>query len=111
MAYDIRVNSDGEMLVLPLELPLYDGTTEDLGRQALVSLCSFLRHAAVADAYLNEGQADIDILEHGETSDSFDQHMASAASQLSSTMMALASLANLYNIDIMQEIWEMPWKV
>lgn len=106
MSYDILRNPDGEILVMPLELPMYDGTTEDLGRQAMVGLCSFLRHAAVVDYYTDEGHLDNDILQYGEVSESFEQHMEIAASQLSSTMMTLATLADKYGIDIMQEIME-----
>lgn len=106
MSYDILKNPDGEILVMPLELPMYDGTAEDLGRQAMVGLCSFLRHAAIVDYYTDEGSLDDDILQYGEVSESFEQHLTIAATQLASTMMTLASLADKYQIDIMQEVME-----
>lgn len=106
MSYDILKNPDGEILIYPLELPMYEGNTAELCQQASVSLISCLRHFAVADAYIEEGFAGEDLVQYGDTRDMLDQHMEQGATQLVSTMMALTSLAHAYGIDIMQEIYD-----
>lgn len=106
MSYDIRRNSEGEMLVLPLELPLYDGSVSDFGQQAEVSLASTLRHAAVCEwMYENLDLTDSEVLEL------YEQERSQMSAKLIHAMISLASIADNMGIDIMQEIWEMPWEV
>lgn len=106
MAYDIRKTEEGETIVLPLELPIYDGLNSELGRQAQVYLTSALRHIAVYD-WMEENL---------DTSDDYicetmGEEKAQAAAQLVNVFMSLAGIADNLGIDIMQEIWDMPWKV
>lgn len=106
MSYDIRKNDEGETLVIPLELPMFNSSTADLGRQAEVCLASFLRHAAVCDYIATN--LDVDdpaVLE------SYNDEYAQAASQITNLFMSLSGMADNLQIDIMQEIWEMPWQV
>lgn len=106
MSYEVRKNNEGETLVMPLELPLFDGWNGDLGKQASVSMNSFLRHVAVYDWL--DSNLDVD---EPSVAESMDQEKAVAASQLISTLMSLAGIADNLGIDIMQEIWDMPWEV
>lgn len=108
MSYDARKSQDGELLVYPLELPMYEGTNSELGQQALSSLCSCLRHFAVVDGIEVEGLIDQDA---GEPNDILNKHYAYGIEQLISCMMSLASIADNYGIDIMQELMEAPWLV
>lgn len=105
MSYDILKNPDGEVLIMTLELPMFDGNESDLGRQAEVSLASFLRHAAVCE-YIDSTFGIDD-----NTLDGYSQEYAQAAAQLATLLMSLSGMANLLGIDIMEEIWEMPWSV
>lgn len=111
MGYSIKKDENGEFLAIPLELPLYDGNSPELFRQALTSLGSAMRHFAIFEAYHDEGLADNDILEYGETAPFVDQHIQQGTEQLISTMISLASVADYYGIDIMQEIYDVPWMV
>lgn len=106
MSYETRTNNDGDTLVMPLELPMFDGWNEDLGKQASVSFNSFLRHAAVHDWM----DTNLDTSDPA-TLEVMGQEKAQAASQLISTLMSLAGMADNLGIDIMQEIWDMPWEV
>lgn len=106
MSYETRTNTEGETLVMPLELPIFEGWNEELGRQASVSFNSFLRHAAVYDWM----DTNLDANDPA-TYEVMGQEKAQAASQLISTLMSLAGMADNLDIDIMQEIWDMPWKV
>lgn len=110
MSYGARKNSDGEMLVYPLELPLYEGNNSELGQQAIKALCSCLRHYAVYDAFHDEGLIDNAILD-GYEADAAVKHFNQGTEQLISCMMSLASIADNYGIDIMREIFEIPWLV
>ena len=108
MSYEARRNQDGEMLVYPLELPMYEGNNVEMGRQATVALASCLRHFAVVDGIMEEGLEDPDA---GEPNDILNKHYAQGTEQLISCMMSLASMADNYGIDIMQELMEVPWLV
>lgn len=106
MSYVTRTNNDGETLVMPLELPIFEGTNSALGQQASVSLISFLRHAAIYDWM----DTNLDTSDPA-TYETMGQEHALASSQLISTLMSLAGMADNLGIDIMQEIWDMPWEV
>jgi len=106
MSYDIRKVKSGEALVMPLELPMYDGNNSELGRQAQVCLTSFLRHAAVCDWMLDNLDTRDEAIQ-----ESYSQEWSQAASQLASLFTTLSGLAENLQIDIMQEIWDMPWEV
>lgn len=106
MSYETRKNSQGEFLVMSLDLPMFDGSNEDLGRQTEVCLASFLRHAAVCDWICDN----LDITDEATNEVLLEEH-AQASSQLVSLLMGLAGMAENMNIDIMQEIWDMPWEV
>ena len=106
MGYDTRKNDEGLTVVMPLELPMFDGPTSTMGAQALRDLASFLRHQASCETILDN----FDINEP-EIFDLYQQESAQMATKLVSTFMALASCADNLGIDIMQEIWEMPWEV
>lgn len=106
MSYEIRKTDDGASLVMPLELPIFEGWNSDLGKQACLSLNSFLRHSAIYDWI--DSNLDMD---EPSIADAAGQEKAMAASQLISTMMSLMGMADNLGIDIMQEIWEMPWQV
>lgn len=108
MSYEARKNADGEIIVYPLELPMYEGNNPEMGRQAAVSLASCLRHFAVVDAILQDGLEDPD---EGEPNDALNTHFAQGTEQLISCMMSLASMADNYGIDIMQEIMDVPWLI
>jgi hypothetical protein len=102
------INSDGEMLVMPLELPMYDGNNRELSQRASTSLTSSLRHFAVVDAIVENNVVDPTA---GETGSFIEAEYSMAANQLVSTIVALVSLAHNYEIDIMQEIYDLPWMV
>lgn len=106
MSYELQRGQNGELLVYPLELPMYHGNTADLARQAQVSLTSCLRHFAILDAITDEPLVDPSPQERNGV---YEQHFWQGAQQLSATLMALVSLADLYGIDIMQEIYDAPW--
>ena len=113
MSYEIRrskeipgIDISGQPYVMPLELPMFEGWNEELGKQASVSFNSFLRHAAVHDWM----DANLDTSDPS-TYEVMGQEKAQAASQLISTLMSLAGMADNLGIDIMQEIWDMPWEV
>lgn len=108
MSYEARKNNDNEIVVYPLELPMYEGTNSEMGRQATVSLASCLRHFAVVDAILEDGLEDPNI---ENPDDILHKHFDQGTEQLISCMMALASIADNYQIDIMQEILEVPWLI
>lgn len=106
MAYDIRKTEEGEPIVLPLEIPIYDGLNSELGRQAQVFLTSALRHIAVYD-WMDENL---------DTSDDYicetmGEEKAQASTQLVNVFMSLAGIVDNIDIDVMQEIWDMPWMV
>lgn len=106
MSYNIRETENGETLVVSMEVPMYEGINQELGRQAQVFLTSALRHMAVCDwidAYLDTSDPDIREL--------MNQEHAQVASQLVNTLMSIAGLADNLNIDINRELWEMPWEV
>lgn len=105
---EYKTNEQGEMLVYPLELPMYDGDSRALGQTASVNLTSALRHFAVVDAIGIDGLEDPN---QENQHDIFDRELDIGSQQLISVMIALASLADLYGIDIMQEIYEIPWNV
>lgn len=105
MSYETRKNSQGDLLVIPLEIPMFNGSNEDLGRQAEICLASFLRHIAVCDWILHNLDAD------GQNAEDYSEEWAQASAQLVGLMMALTGMADNIGIDIMQEIWEMPWEV
>lgn len=111
MSYETRKDENNNLLVMPLELPMYEGGSSDLCRQAIVSLTSCLRHFAVVDTYSDEGLYDFDIMEYGDIQTFVNQHFEQGTSQLVSCMMALAGIADNYGIDIMQEIYDAPWEV
>ena len=106
MSYDIRRNSEGEVLALPLELPLYAGEPGIFCQQAEDSLASTLRHAAVCEWI----EDNLDLTEP-EVYEAYGQEHARMSAKLIHTMISLASLADKMGVDIMQEIWEMPWEV
>lgn len=108
MSYSVRKNNDGEILVYPLEIPMYDGNNPEMGRQAEVALASCLRHFAVVDAIL-DGEV-IDPTED-EPNDALNTHYAQGSEQLISCLMCLLSLADNYTLDIMQELLEVPWLI
>lgn len=108
MSYNARKNRDGEMLAYLLELPLYEGNNSELGQQAISALTSALRHFAIVDSIEIEGLEDP---EEGEPNSVLNTHFAHGTEQLISCMMSLASIADNYGIDIMQEINEIPWVV
>lgn len=108
MSYGARKNENGELLIYPLELPMYEGSNSEMGRQATVALASCLRHFAVIDAIVDDGLEDPN---EGEPNDVLNTHYAQGVEQLISCMMSLASIADNYHIDIMQEILEVPWMV
>ncbi|MBO5629431.1 MAG: hypothetical protein J5965_10200 [Aeriscardovia sp.] len=108
MSYDARKSQNGELIVYPLELPMYEGNNSELGQQALSALASALRHFAVVDSIEQEGLEDPNA---GEPNDILNTHYAHGTEQLISCMMSLASIADNYGIDIMQEILEIPWLV
>lgn len=93
-----------ELEVYPLELPVHDGNTRSFGQDATVNLTSCLRHFAVADFILDNNLEE-------EREEELDQEIALATGQLISVLTNLVSLANLYHIDIMQEIYEVPWEL
>ena len=101
-------NEMGEMLVYPVELPMYDGDSRELGQKAISNLASSLRHFAVVDAIAIHGLEDPN---EENPNDIYHKEFDLGTQQLISTMISLASLANHYNIDIMQEIYEIPWEV
>lgn len=101
-------NSDGEMLIMPLELPMYEGNNRELSQQASISLTRSLRHFAVVDAIVENNVVDPTA---GETGSFIDSEYSIAANQLVRTIIALVSLAHSYGIDIMQEIYDLPWMV
>ena len=103
-----RENQDGELLVYPLELPMYEGTNRELAQQSSVLLTSCLRHFAVVDA-LESG--DVVDLSAGDGNDILNTEYAQATEQLIGTLINLVSMADNYGIDIMQEIFEVPWQV
>lgn len=98
-----KTNADGEVLLYPLELPLYEGTSRSLSQTAAINLTSALRHLAVVDAFV-----DNDLINEY-TGDMVQQEFDMATTQLISTMCCIASIADMYNIDIMQEIMQVPW--
>ena len=106
MSFDVSKNTDGETLVLPLELPIFEGSTADLCRQAEVCLASTLRHAAVCD-WISDN---LDVYD-SVVQDAYKQEYAQMSSQLTSLFMTLAGISENMGIDIMQEIWDMPWEV
>jgi len=108
MSYATRKNQDNEIIVYPLELPMYDGNNSEMGRQATVALASCLRHFAVVDAIIQDGLEDPNVEDHD---DILNKHFSQGTEQLISCMMALASMADNYGIDIMHEIMEVPWLV
>lgn len=93
-----------EILIYPLELPVQDGDTRKFGQNATVNLASCLRHFAVADFILDNNLDE-------DREEELDQEISLGTTQLISVLTSLVSLANLYNIDIMQEIYEVPWEV
>ena len=102
MSYETLRNERNEIIVMPLELPMYTGDASTLGKQAMISLSSCLRHFAVVDALDDNELIELD---------AFQQHFEQGTSQLVSCFLSLAGLADSYGIDIMKEIWEMPWQV
>ncbi len=106
MSYDTRKTDDGSTLVMPLELPMFEGATPDIGAQALRDLASFLRHQASCDTLLDNFN-----VEDPAIMDLYQQESAQMAAKLVSVFMALAGCADNLGIDIMQEIWDMPWEV
>lgn len=108
MSYDARKNQEGEILLYPLELPMYNGNNAELGRQATISLTSCLRHFAIVDAVLDD---EVLVPDEDETNNSVNTHYSQGIEQLISTIMSLVSIADNYGIDIMEEINEVPWLV
>lgn len=108
MSYSARKNQDNEIIVYPLELPMYDGNNSEMGRQATVALTSCLRHFAVVDAIVQDDLEDPNV---EDPNDILNKHFSQGTEQLISCMMALASMADNYGIDIMHEIMEVPWLV
>lgn len=106
MSFDVSKNGDGETFVLPLELPMFEGSTADLCRQAEVCLASTLRHAAICDWIVDNLDMGDDVVR-----DAYNQEHAQMSSQLTSLFMTLAGISENMGIDIMQEIWDMPWEV
>lgn len=106
MSFEVRKNTDGEMFVLPLELPIFDGDPSGLEKQSEICLASALRHAAVCD-WISSNLDESDPV----VQETYDQEHAQLASQLASLFMSLAGIADSFEIDIMQEIWDMPWEV
>lgn len=108
MSYSVRKNNNGEILVYPLEIPLYEGDNAEMGRQATVALASCLRHFAVVDALLVNEVFDPT---EGEANDALTTHYSQGAEQLISCLMSLVTIADNYNLNIMQEILEVPWMI
>lgn len=103
MSYDIRKNDEGDTIVMPLELPIFNSSTNDLGRQAEVCLASFLRHASVCD-WIEDNLN----LEDEVTLEEYGSELSQASSQLAALFMTLAGIADNMRIDIMREIWDVP---
>lgn len=105
MSYDIRKNEDST-LVMPLELPMYEGGTADLGAQALRDLASFLRHQAALETIENNFDLDDPV-----ALELWKSENGQMVAKFVAVLMALTGCADNLDIDIMQEIWEMPWQV
>ena len=103
MSYNLKKDELGAIYISSFELPLYEGNEEDLARQAQVTLTSCLRHLAVVDEYMA-------ISNPTELNEPLMQHFEQAGTQLISCMMTLTSIADLYGIDIMQEVYAAPWE-
>lgn len=114
MSYEIRkteyiegIDISGEVIVMPLELPMYEGSTSSLCSQALNDLGSFLRHQANCE--LIEDNFDID--NDPVMLDRWSSERGMLSAKLVAVFMALAGCAENLGIDIMQEIWDAPWEV
>lgn len=105
MAWELLNTPDGETISIPLELPIFDGDTTDICEKAQVSLASTLRHAAVLEWMSNN----LD-LEDPEVFELYGQEHDKFSAKLCYSMIALASLSDRFDVDIMQEIWETPWE-
>ena len=106
MSYETRHKDDGATIVMPLELPMFDGGTSELGAQASIDMISFLRHHAACDTIENNFDLDDPVI-----FDLYKQEYAQMVAKYIAVIMALAGCADNLGIDIMQEIWEMPWEV
>ena len=106
MSMDVRKTDDGCAIILPLELPVVEGSVQTLGQQAEVCLASLLRHSAICDwIQANLNMESQDVLE------CYEQEHAQAVSQLSAAFMTLAGIAVELNADVMHDIWNAPWEV
>lgn len=113
MSYEIRkseeipgIDISGQPFVMPLELPMYTGSTSELGAQALHDLASCLRHHAACETLENYFD-----LEDPAIAELYNQENAQLVAKFVAVLMALTGIADNRDIDIMQEIWEMPWEV
>ena len=105
MSYEVR-KMNGLDVVMPLELPMYEGSTSDLGAQALHDLGSFLRHHATCDMLENCFD-----MQDPAVAELWNSENGQMTAKFVAVIMALSGIADNLDIDIMEEIWEMPWKV
>lgn len=106
MSYDIRRNDEGATIVMPLELPMYEGNPSTLGEQAIRDLTSFLRHHAACEVIENNFDTRDEAV-----FDLYQAERAQMTAKLIAVFMALTGCSEELDIDLMQEIWEMPWEV
>lgn len=113
MSYDIRksveipgIDISGQTIVMPLELPMYEGTVSGLGEQAIRDLTSFLRHHAACEVIENNFDTRDEAI-----FDLYQAERGQMTAKLIAVFMALTGCAEELDIDLMQEIWEMPWEV
>ena len=106
MGFDIRKSNDGALITYPIELPLYDADSTVLARNVQNNTVSMLRHLAVADTLITYLDPDEPVV-----AESLNQEKAYISSLLVGSLCALASIADNLGIDIMQEIYEVPWEV
>lgn len=113
MSYEIRkteeiegIDISGQTIVMPLELPMYKGSTADLGSQALHDLGSFLRHQAACETLENSFD-----MQDPAVAELWNSENGMMTAKFVAVLIAMAGIADNLGIDIMEEIWEMPWEV
>lgn len=106
MSYETRHDDNGDTIVMPLELPMYEGSTSELGNQAIRDVASFLRHHAACEVIENNFDMREPVI-----FELYQQERAQMTAKLMAVFMALAGCADDLDVDLMEEIWEMPWEV
>ncbi len=113
MSYEIRkseeipgIDISGQPFVMPIELPMYKGSTADLGSQALHDLGSFLRHQASCETL-----EDYFDMQDPAVAELWNSEHGMMTAKFVAVLIAMAGIADNLGIDIMEEIWEMPWEV